>query len=101
MTLLNGFEVTALQRRSQRIAHQHLWNTFKVFIPTVYEIAADSPDDARSKAVARFKQEQKTSVELKALVSQFRKWYNQERLHSSLGYQVPWQRFLADVAALT
>src|SRR6266571_5377041 len=29
MTLLNCFGVSALQRRSQRIAHQHLWNTFR------------------------------------------------------------------------
>src|SRR5690349_14745940 len=29
MTLLNGLGVSALQRRSQRIAHQHLWNTFQ------------------------------------------------------------------------
>src|SRR5712691_8841083 len=28
MTLLNCFGVSTLQRRSQRIAHQHLWNTF-------------------------------------------------------------------------
>ena len=48
-----------------------------------------------------FRHEVTTSAELKALVPQFRKWYNQERLHSSLGYQVPWQRFLADIAGLT
>jgi transposase InsO family protein len=48
-----------------------------------------------------FRHEVTTSAELKALVPQFRQWYNQERLHSSLGYQVPWQRFLADVAGLT
>src|SRR3989442_13458215 len=35
MTLLNCFGVSALQRRSQRIAHQHLWNTF-ILIPGSY-----------------------------------------------------------------
>jgi len=30
-----------------------------------------------------------TSLDLKALVPQFRDWYNQERLRSSLGYQTP------------
>jgi hypothetical protein len=28
MALLNCFGVSALQKRSQKIAHQHLWNTF-------------------------------------------------------------------------
>jgi putative transposase len=48
-----------------------------------------------------FRHEVTTSFELKALAPRFRDWYNQERLHSSLGYQTPWQRFLADAAALT
>jgi putative transposase len=48
-----------------------------------------------------FRHEVTTSIELQALVPRFQDWYNQERLHSSLGYQVPWQRFLADGAALT
>ncbi len=48
-----------------------------------------------------FRHEVTTSVELKELVPRFRAWYNQERLHSSLGYQAPWQRLLADIAALT
>jgi transposase InsO family protein len=48
-----------------------------------------------------FRHEVTTSVELKALVPQFQTWYNVERLHSSLGYQVPWQRLLTDGAALT
>jgi putative transposase len=47
-----------------------------------------------------FRHEVTTSIELQALVPRFQDWYNQERLHSSLGDQVPWPRFLADVAAL-
>jgi putative transposase len=42
-----------------------------------------------------------TSLELKALAPRFQDWYNQERLHSRLGYQTPWQQFLADAAVLT
>ena len=34
--------------------------------------------------------------DLKELARQFQQWYNQERLHSSLGYQVPWQQLVAD-----
>jgi putative transposase len=48
-----------------------------------------------------FRHEVTTSTELQALAPRFQDWYNQERLHSSLGYQVPWRRFLADVAALS
>jgi putative transposase len=48
-----------------------------------------------------FRHEVTTSAELKELVPRFRVWYNRERLHSSLGYQTPWQRFLADGGALT
>jgi putative transposase len=48
-----------------------------------------------------FRHEVTTSLDLKVLVPRFRDWYNQERLHSSLGYQTPWQRFLADAAILT
>jgi putative transposase len=48
-----------------------------------------------------FRHEVTTSLELKALAPRFQDWYNQERLHSSLGYQTPWQRFLADAAVLT
>jgi putative transposase len=48
-----------------------------------------------------FRHEVTTSVDLQALVPRFQDWYNRERLHSSLGYQVPWRRFMADVAALT
>jgi hypothetical protein len=42
-----------------------------------------------------------TSVELKQLAPQFQAWYHEERLHSSLDYQAPWQRLLTDGAALT
>ena len=42
-----------------------------------------------------------TSLELKALAPRFQDWDNQERLHSRLGYQTPWQQFLADAAVLT
>jgi putative transposase len=48
-----------------------------------------------------FRHEVTTSAELKELVPRFQVWYNQERLHSSLGYQTPWQRLLADGGALT
>jgi putative transposase len=48
-----------------------------------------------------FRHEVTTALELKALAPRFQDWYNQERLHSSLGYQTPWQQFLADAAVLT
>ena len=48
-----------------------------------------------------FRHEVTTSIELQALVPRFQDWYHRERLHRSLEDQVPWQRFLADVAALT
>jgi putative transposase len=48
-----------------------------------------------------FRHEVTTSAELQELVPRFRVWYNRERLHSSLGYQTPWQRSLADGEALT
>jgi len=48
-----------------------------------------------------FRHEVTTALDLKALVPRFQDWYNQERLHSSLGYQTPWQWFLADAAILT
>ena len=47
-----------------------------------------------------FRHEVTTSAELKALIPQFQEWYNCERLHSRLEYQVPWRRCLADAAAL-
>jgi putative transposase len=48
-----------------------------------------------------FRHDVTTSVELKELAPRFQAWYNGERLHSRLGYQVPWQRLLTDGAALT
>lgn len=48
-----------------------------------------------------FRHEVTTSAQLRELVPQFQRWYNRERLHSSLGYQVPWQRLLAEAAVPT
>jgi putative transposase len=48
-----------------------------------------------------FRHEVTTSIELKQLAPRIQAWYNEERLHSSLGYQAPWQRLLTDGAALT
>jgi putative transposase len=48
-----------------------------------------------------FRHEVTTAVELKELAPQFQAWYNEERLHSSLGYQAPRQRLLIDGAVLT
>ena len=48
-----------------------------------------------------FRHEVTTSIARQALAPRLQDWDHRERLHSSLGYQVPWQRFLADVAALT
>jgi putative transposase len=48
-----------------------------------------------------FRHEVTTSGQLRELVPQFQHWYNRERLHSSLDYQVPWQRLLAEVTVLT
>ena len=36
--------------------------------------------------------------ELVRLAPQFQQWYNKGRLHSSIGYKVPWQHLLADAA---
>jgi putative transposase len=48
-----------------------------------------------------FRHEVTTSGQLRELVPQFQDRYNRERLHSSLGYQVPWQRLLAEVRGPT
>jgi putative transposase len=48
-----------------------------------------------------FRHEVTTAAELQELVPRLRVWYNRERLHSSLGYQTPWQRFVAGGEALT
>ncbi len=45
-----------------------------------------------------FRHEVDVIADLEQLVPQFQKWYKQERLHSSLGYKVPWQQLLADAA---
>jgi len=45
-----------------------------------------------------FRHEVNVLDDLKRLAPQFRQWYNQERLHSSLGYRTPWQKLLADAA---
>src|SRR5215468_6800039 len=47
MTLLNGFGVSTLQRRSQRIAHQHLWNTFLFGIPFSRGVCQNSRQSRR------------------------------------------------------
>jgi transposase InsO family protein len=38
-----------------------------------------------------FRHELDTLMELKKIVPKFRRWYNQERIHSSVGYKTPWQ----------
>ena len=38
-----------------------------------------------------FWQEVNTLADLKEIVPKFRRWYNQERIHSSIGYKSPWQ----------
>ncbi len=48
-----------------------------------------------------FRHEVNTSIQLRELVPQFQNWYNRERLHSSIGYQVPWQQLLTDVTGPT
>ena len=45
-----------------------------------------------------FRHEVEVLDDLKQLAPQFQTWYNQERLHSTLGYEVPWQRLVADAA---
>lgn len=48
-----------------------------------------------------FRDEIETSVQLQAHLSEFRRWYNEERLHSSLGYRTPEQALLQEVGVLT
>jgi putative transposase len=48
-----------------------------------------------------FRHEVTTSGQLRELVPEFQDWYNGERLHSSLGYQVQWQGRLAEAAVPT
>ena len=46
-----------------------------------------------------FRHEVNTQTELKALIPSFMCWYNERRLHSSLGYRTP-ASALADEAAM-
>jgi transposase InsO family protein len=48
-----------------------------------------------------FRHEVEVLDDLKRLGPQFQQWYNQERLHSSLGYEVPWQQLTAEAAVLS
>lgn len=43
-----------------------------------------------------FWQEPKTIAELAALDADFKHWYNLERMHSAIAYQMPWQKLQAD-----
>lgn len=43
-----------------------------------------------------FWEEPETLAELQALDDPFTNWYNQERIHSTIGYATPWQKLLAD-----
>jgi transposase InsO family protein len=48
-----------------------------------------------------FRDEIETSRQLRAHLPEFERWYNEERLHSSVGYQPPIQALLQEVTALT
>ena len=48
-----------------------------------------------------FRHEVTLSRDLKALAPRFQNWYSQDRWHSRLEDQTPWQPFLADAAVLT
>lgn len=43
-----------------------------------------------------FQHEPQTLAELQKLDDDFIHWYNQERIHSSINYQTPWQKLLED-----
>ena len=47
-----------------------------------------------------FRDEMETSDQLRTHLPEFHKWYNEERWHSSLGYQTPQQVLLQEVGAL-
>ena len=47
-----------------------------------------------------FRHEVNTLAELQALLPQFMQWYNQQRLHSSLGYRTPASVLADEVAAI-
>ena len=48
-----------------------------------------------------FRDESETSGQLRAHLPEFQRWYNEERLHSRVGYQTPYQALLQEVMALT
>lgn len=43
-----------------------------------------------------FWRESETLSDLAQLDADFQDWYNQERIHSSIGYSTPWQKLSAD-----
>ena len=38
-----------------------------------------------------------TFEDLQKLDSEFKDWYNKQRIHSAINYQTPWQKLLDDV----
>ena len=48
-----------------------------------------------------FRDEIETAAQLRAHLPEFQRWYNEERLHSLIGYQTPLEALLQEVAALT
>jgi len=42
-----------------------------------------------------------TLAELQTLDAPFVNWYNQERIHSAIGYETPWQKLTADARLST
>ena len=47
-----------------------------------------------------FRQEVNTLTDLAALLSPFQRWYNEQRLHSSLEYRTPAAILAVEVAAI-
>jgi putative transposase len=48
-----------------------------------------------------FRDEIETATQLRTHLPEFERWYNEERLHSSVGYQPPIQALLQEVTTLT
>ena len=48
-----------------------------------------------------FRDDIETSGQLRGHLPEFQRWYNEERLHSSVGYQPPMQALLQEVTILT
>ena len=48
-----------------------------------------------------FRDDIETAIQLRAHLPEFERWYNEERLHSSIGYQPPIQALLQEVTTLT